>query len=119
MLSGGSVTSMYTSTMHSTPKYLLSLAVPCDAGYYLASRENVTCTPCPVGTYQDDQGQISCKSCLPGSTTLTEGSDSPIMCSVRAQRVRIPENDETPPESLIDLNEDMSEEEAEEILNVL
>jgi hypothetical protein len=93
------------------------MCVPCDAGYYLPERDLETCLACPAGTYQDEKGQTSCKPCLPGSTTLTDGSNHPTMCSVRVVEVGTTTEGYQHQEQVI--NEDISEEEVDEILSVL
>ena len=97
------------------------VAVPCDAGYHLPSREMTSCVPCRVGTYQDEQGQTSCKPCLDGSTTLTEASDHPVMCNIRVTVVLV--NTTTPAagdyEDILYEEEDVEEEDVDDILSVV
>ena len=89
--------------------FVLLITVPCDAGYYLPERALPTCLPCPKGTYQDQQGQTECKPCLAGSTTLTTGSDHPVMCNVKEIRFNVDASakmDETEEETSNSVDED-------------
>ncbi|WAR06501.1 LOW QUALITY PROTEIN: SRPX2-like protein, partial [Mya arenaria] len=62
--------------------------VPCGSGSYL----NVDyCEPCPVGFYQDKDAQLSCKLCPSGKTTLGEGSDLVMDCSVAKEESNVNE----------------------------
>ena len=95
------------------------VSVPCDAGYYLPSRHLETCLPCPQGTYQDTKGQMSCKPCIEGTTTLTMGSDHPVMCNVRQSDIITINATSTHSSNFEGYYDDVREEDVEDILSVL
>lgn len=96
-----------------------NVSVPCDAGYYIPSRELDTCLPCPLGTYQNEQGQTSCKSCLEGSTTLTVGSDHPVMCNARVTEINVNTTAQVEGFNQYAAEEEVGEDEADGILEAV